>query len=206
MPRKRSSRRWLTEHFNDPYVKEAQRRGLRSRAVFKLQEINDHDDILKPGQIVVDLGAAPGGWSEYAAQKVLPGGKVVGIDLLPMPVPAGVSFVNADFASEEGLAALDDLLEGQSADVVLSDMAPNMSGMKAIDQPRAMLLAELALDFCDTRLNPGGTLLVKVFQGQGFDELLKQTRERFGKVQSRKPEASRDRSREVYLLARSFLA
>ena len=206
MPRKRSSRRWLTEHFNDPYVKEAQRRGLRSRAVFKLQEINDQDHILRPGQIVVDLGAAPGGWSEYAAQKVLPAGKVVGIDLLPMPAPAGVSFVNADFATEEGLAALDSLLEGQLADVVLSDMAPNMSGMKAIDQPRAMLLAELALDFCYTRLNPGGTLLVKVFQGQGFDELLKQTRERFGKVQSRKPEASRDRSREVYLLARSFLA
>lgn len=206
MPRKRSSRRWLSEHFNDPYVKEAQRRGLRSRAVFKLQEINDRDEIFKPGQTVVDLGAAPGGWSEYAAQKVLPTGRVVGIDLLPMPVPAGVAFVNADFASDEGLAALDDLLEGQAADVVLSDMAPNLSGIKAVDQPRAMMLAELALDFCDTRLNPGGTLLVKVFQGQGFDELLKQVRQRFDKVQSRKPEASRDRSREVYLLARSFLA
>lgn len=206
MPRKRSSRRWLSEHFNDPYVKEAQRRGLRSRAVFKLQEINDRDEIFKPGQTVVDLGAAPGGWSEYAAQKVLPTGRVVGIDLLPMPVPAGVAFVNADFASDEGLAALDNLLEGQAADVVLSDMAPNLSGIKAVDQPRAMMLAELALDFCDTRLNPGGTLLVKVFQGQGFDELLTQVRQRFGKVQSRKPEASRDRSREVYLLARSFLA
>ncbi|MRH77502.1 23S rRNA (uridine(2552)-2'-O)-methyltransferase RlmE [Spiribacter sp. C176] len=206
MPRKRSSRRWLSEHFNDPYVKEAQRRGLRSRAVFKLQEINDRDEIFKPGQTVVDLGAAPGGWSEYAAQKVLPTGRVVGIDLLPMPVPAGVAFVNADFASDEGLAALDNLLEGQAADVVLSDMAPNLSGIKAVDQPRAMMLAELALDFCDTRLNPGGTLLVKVFQGQGFDELLTQVRQRFGKVQSRKPEASRDRSREVYLLARSFVA
>lgn len=206
MPRKRSSRRWLSEHFNDPYVKQAQRRGLRSRAVFKLQEINDRDEIFKPGQTVVDLGAAPGGWSEYAAQKVLPTGRVVGIDLLPMPVPAGVAFVNADFASDEGLAALDNLLEGQAADVVLSDMAPNLSGIKAVDQPRAMMLAELALDFCDTRLNPGGTLLVKVFQGQGFDELLTQVRQRFGKVQSRKPEASRDRSREVYLLARSFLA
>lgn len=206
MPRKRSSRRWLSEHFNDPYVIEAQRRGLRSRAVFKLQEINDRDELFKPGQVVVDLGAAPGGWSEYAAQKVLPTGRVVGIDLLPMPVPSGVSFVNADFASDEGLAALDNLLEGQMADVVLSDMAPNLSGIKAVDQPRAMLLAELALDFCDNRLNPGGTLLVKVFQGQGFDELLSQIRQRFEKVQSRKPEASRDRSREVYLLARSYLA
>ena len=206
MPRKRSSRRWLSEHFNDPYVKEAQRRGLRSRAVFKLQEINEGDALLKPGQTVVDLGAAPGGWSEYAAKQVLPSGRVIAIDLLPMPVPTGVLFVNADFTTQEGLQALDDLLQGEGVDVVLSDMAPNLSGLKAVDQPRAMLLAELAVDFCVDRLNPGGTLLVKVFQGQGFDELLAQVRQRFAKVQSRKPEASRGRSRETYLLARGFLA
>lgn len=206
MPRKRSSRRWLSEHFNDPYVKEAQRRGLRSRAVFKLQEINERDALLKPGQTVVDLGAAPGGWSEYAAQQVLPSGRVIAIDLLPMPAPRGVSFVNADFTTQEGLQALDDLLQGAGVDVVLSDMAPNMSGLKAVDQPRAMLLAELALDFCVDRLNPGGALLVKVFQGQGFDSFLAQVRARFAKVQSRKPEASRGRSRETYLLARGFTA
>lgn len=206
MPRKRSSRRWLSEHFNDPYVKEAQRRGLRSRAVFKLQEINERDKLLKPGQTVVDLGAAPGGWSEYAAKHVLPTGHVIGIDLLAMPVPVGVSFIQADFSSEEGLAALHEKVGDAGVDVVLSDMAPNLSGLKAVDQPRAMMLAELAVDFCEDCLNPGGSLLVKVFQGQGFDDLLAQVRQRFAKVQSRKPEASRDRSREVYLLARGFFA
>lgn len=206
MPRSRGSQRWLKEHFSDPYVREAQRRGLRSRAVFKLEEIDGRDQLLARGQCVVDLGAAPGGWSEYAAARVAPTGQVIAIDLLDMlPVP-GVTFIQADFASDEGLEQLDAALGGNGVDLVLSDMAPNLSGQKAVDQPRSMFLAELALDFCHERLNPGGGLLVKVFQGQGFDELLKAMRERFVKVQSRKPEASRNRSREVYLLARGFRA
>jgi len=206
MPRSRGSQRWLKEHFSDPYVREAQRRGLRSRAVFKLEAIDERDQLLSRGQCVVDLGAAPGGWSEYAANKVGASGRVVAIDLLEMvPVP-NVTFVQADFSSDEGLAQLDAALAGSSVDLVMSDMAPNLSGQKAVDQPRSMFLAELALDFCQQRLNPGGELLVKVFQGQGFDELLRAMRERFAKVQSRKPEASRNRSREVYLLARGFRA
>ncbi|MDR9454170.1 MAG: 23S rRNA (uridine(2552)-2'-O)-methyltransferase RlmE [Spiribacter sp.] len=206
MPRSRGSQRWLKEHFNDPYVREAQRRGLRSRAVFKLEEIDERDQLLSRGQCVVDLGAAPGGWSAYAASKVGPSGRVVAIDLLEMPPVPNVTFVQADFSRDEGLAQLDAALAGSGVDLVMSDMAPNLSGQKAVDQPRSMFLAELALDFCQERLNPGGGLLVKVFQGQGFDELLKAMRERFAKVQSRKPEASRNRSREVYLLARGFRA
>ncbi|MBY5267934.1 23S rRNA (uridine(2552)-2'-O)-methyltransferase RlmE [Spiribacter salinus] len=206
MPRSRGSQRWLKEHFNDPYVREAQRRGLRSRAVFKLEEIDERDQLLSRGQSVVDLGAAPGGWSAYAASKVGPSGRVVAIDLLEMPPVPNVTFVQADFSRDEGLAQLDAALAGSGVDLVMSDMAPNLSGQKAVDQPRSMFLAELALDFCQERLNPGGGLLVKVFQGQGFDELLKAMRERFAKVQSRKPEASRNRSREVYLLARGFRA
>ena len=206
MPRSRGSQRWLKEHFNDPYVREAQRRGLRSRAVFKLEEIDERDQLLSRGQCVVDLGAAPGGWSAYAASKVGPSGRVVAIDLLEMPPVPNVTFVQADFSRDEGLAQLDAALAGSGVDLVMSDMAPNLSGQKAVDQPRSMFLAELALDFCQERLNPGGGLLVKVFQGQGFDELLKAMRERFAKVQSRKPEASRNRSREVYLLARGFWA
>ena len=206
MPRSRGSQRWLKEHFNDPFVREAQRRGLRSRAVFKLEEIDTRDGLLQPGQTVVDLGAAPGGWSEYAARAVGRQGHVVAIDLLAMPELPGVDFIQGDFAATEGLAALDERLAGRGVDLVLSDMAPNLSGQKAVDQPRAMLLAELALDFCGDRLNPGGALLVKVFQGQGFEALLAAMRARFERVQSRKPRASRDRSREVYLLARGFLA
>ncbi len=206
MARSRGSRRWLDEHFNDPYVREAQRRGLRSRAVFKLEEIDGRDRLLASGQCVVDLGAAPGGWSEYAAQRVGERGRVIAIDLLEMTPPPGVIALQADFAADEGLAQLDAALEGQAVDLVLSDMAPNLSGQKAIDQPRSMLLAELALDFCGDRLKPGGALLVKAFQGQGFDELLGEMRRRFDRVQSRKPRASRDRSREVYLLARGFRA
>ena len=206
MPRSRDSQRWLKAHFNDPFVREAQRRGLRSRAVFKLEEIDQRDHLLRPGQTVVDLGAAPGGWSDYAARAVAPRGRVIAIDLLDMPAIPGVEFIQADFAQDDGLQALDACLAGTGVDLVLSDMAPNLSGQKAIDQPRAMLLAELALAFCESRLNPGGTLLVKVFQGQGFDALLAAMRAQFDRVQSRKPRASRDRSREVYLLARGFRA
>lgn len=206
MARSRGSRRWLNEHFSDPYVREAQRRGLRSRAVFKLEAIDQKDQLLGVGQNVVDLGAAPGGWSEYAAARVGPSGRVIAIDLLEMAPLPGVTFIQGDFAADEGLAALDAALNGKAVDLVLSDMAPNLSGQKAVDQPRSMLLAELALDFCANRLKPGGGLLVKVFQGQGFDALLDDMRRQFDRVASRKPQASRGRSREVYLLARGFRA
>ncbi len=206
MARSRGSRRWLNEHFSDPFVREAQRRGLRSRAVFKLEAIDQKDRLIAPGQCVVDLGAAPGGWSEYAAGRVGESGRVIAIDLLEMAPLPGVTVIQADFAADEGLAALDAALDGQAVDLVLSDMAPNLSGQKAVDQPRSMLLAELALDFCANRLKPGGGLLVKVFQGQGFDALLAEMRRQFDRVSSRKPQASRDRSREVYLLARGFRA
>lgn len=206
MARSRGSRRWLNEHFSDPFVREAQRRGLRSRAVFKLEAIDQKDRLIAPGQCVVDLGAAPGGWSEYAAGRVGESGRVIAIDLLEMAPLPGVTVIQADFAADEGLAALDAALDGQAVDLVLSDMAPNLSGQKAVDQPRSMLLAELALDFCANRLKPGGGLLVKVFQGQGFDALLAEMRRQFDRVSSRKPQASRGRSREVYLLARGFRA
>ena len=206
MARSSGSRRWLDEHFNDPYVREAQRRGLRSRAAFKLEEIDKRDRLLAPGQCVVDLGAAPGGWSEYAVHRVGASGRVVAIDLLEMTPPPGVRFVQGDFGADDGLVALDEALSDCPVDLVLSDMAPNFSGHKAIDQPRAMRLAELALDFCEDRLKPGGDLLVKALQGQGFDELLAAMRKRFDRVQSRKPPASRGRSREIYLLARGFRA
>ncbi len=206
MARSRGSRRWLNEHFSDPYVREAQRRGLRSRAVFKLEAIDQKDQLLAAGQCVVDLGAAPGGWSEYAAARVGSAGRVIAIDLLEMAPLPGVTFIQEDFSSDAGLVALDAALDGRAVDLVLSDMAPNLSGQKAVDQPRSMLLAELALDFCADRLKPGGALLVKVFQGQGFDALLSEMRRQFDRVASRKPQASRDRSREVYLLAQGFRA
>lgn len=206
MARSSGSRRWLDEHFNDPYVREAQRRGLRSRAAFKLEAVDQRDRILARGQTVVDLGAAPGGWSEYAVHRVGGSGRVIAIDRLAMTPPPGVTVVEADFETDEGLAAVDAALGGRAVDLVLSDMAPNFSGHKAIDQPRAMALAELALDFCTDRLKPDGGLLVKTFQGEGFDELLGAMRQAFRRVQSRKPPASRGRSREVYLLARGFRA
>jgi len=204
MARSRGSRRWLDEHFNDPYVREAQRRGLRSRAAFKLEAIDQRDQLLKPRQCVVDLGAAPGGWSEYAAHRVGSAGVVIAVDRLEMTPPPGVTLVHDDFETDQGLAAVDAALGGRAVDFVLSDMAPNFAGQKAIDQPASMRLAELALAFCDDRLKPDGGLLVKTFQGQGFDELLRTMRQAFRQVQSRKPPASRGRSREVYLLARGY--
>jgi len=205
MPRTRSSRRWLKEHFSDPYVKAAQRKGFRSRAVFKLEEIDRRDRLVRAGRRIVDLGAAPGGWSEYCAARVGGSGRVIALDVLPMEPLPGVTVLQADFTEAAALERLDAELGGAPVDLVLSDMAPNLSGQKAVDQPRVMLLAELALDFAAHRLNPGGDLLVKTFQGQGFDELLAAMRGHFRRVQSRKPGASRDRSREVYLLAREFL-
>jgi 23S rRNA (uridine2552-2'-O)-methyltransferase len=200
----KSSRRWLDRHFNDAYVKQAQREGYRSRAVYKLLEIQERDRILKPGQVVVDLGAAPGGWSQLARDLVEPGGKVIALDLLAMEPLPEVEFIQGDFREEAVLHRLRELLEGRSVDLVISDMAPNVTGMAAVDQPRAMYLCELALDFAREVLKPGGGMVVKVFQGEGFEHYLKAMRTAFAKVVIRKPRASRSSSREVYLVAGNF--
>ena len=202
MARSKSSKRWLKEHFDDFYVQKAQREGWRSRAVYKLQEIDEKDRLFRPGMTVVDLGAAPGGWSQWATQRIGEKGHVYALDILPVEPFAGVTFIQGDFRKDEVYQALLDALGGRPVDLVMSDMAPNMSGNKAVDIPRAMYLAELAVDFADQALKPGGDLLMKVFQGEGFDELLRGLRTRYGKVVTRKPKASRPRSREVYLLAR----
>jgi 23S rRNA (uridine2552-2'-O)-methyltransferase len=200
----RSSGRWLQEHAADPYVKRARQEGWRSRAVFKLEEIQKAERLLKPGMTVVDLGAAPGGWSQFAARALQGRGQVYALDLLDMPEVPGVTFLQGDFREAEVLERLQKALEGRRVDLVLSDMAPNMSGIDAVDQPRSMHLAELALEFAVQALNPGGSLLMKVFQGSGFQELVKAARARFDTVRMRKPDASRSRSSEVYLLARGY--
>lgn len=202
MARSKSSHRWLKEHFDDEYVKRAQREGWRSRAVFKLEEIQQKDRLIAPGMAVVDLGAAPGGWSQYATGLLGRKGTVVATDILPMEPLPGVAFLQGDFHDQAVLDALLNLLKGQEIDLVMSDIAPNITGMDAVDQPRAIYLAELAVDFADRVLRPGGNLLVKLFQGEGFDALLKDLRSRYDKVLIRKPKASRPRSREVYALAR----
>ncbi|HKK14895.1 MAG TPA: 23S rRNA (uridine(2552)-2'-O)-methyltransferase RlmE [Gammaproteobacteria bacterium] len=203
MARTKSSRRWLDEHFRDEYVRRAQREGYRSRAVYKLDEIQQRDHLLKPGQTVVDLGAAPGGWAQYAGAVVGHRGRVFALDILPMDPLPGVRFIEGDFREQAVLDALTEALEGRPVDLVMSDMAPNISGMDAVDQPRAMYLAELALDVARQVLRPGGDLVVKVFQGEGFEPFLHQMRTAFERVSSRKPRASRGRSREVYLVARN---
>ncbi|MDX1444278.1 MAG: 23S rRNA (uridine(2552)-2'-O)-methyltransferase RlmE [Gammaproteobacteria bacterium] len=202
--RSKSSSRWLGEHFADEYVKRAQAEGWRSRAVFKLEEIDGKDRLLKPGMVVIDLGAAPGGWSQYAVRQVGRKGRVLALDILEMPEIEGVEFLQGDFTEDEPLQQLLESLGDDRPALVMSDMAPNMSGMDAIDQPKSMYLAELTLDLAEQVLKPGGDMLVKVFQGEGFDEYLKRLRSLFGKVSSRKPKASRSRSREVYLLARDY--
>lgn len=204
MARSRSSGRWLKEHFRDEYVQRAQREGWRSRGVFKLEEIDGEDRLLTPGMSVVDLGASPGGWSQLAAQRLKGRGHVVAIDILPMDPLDNVSFVQGDFRESASMARLSQVLAGRPVDLVMSDMAPNMSGVKAVDQPRAMYLAELAVDFAKVVLAPGGGLLLKVFQGEGFDAMMSDLRRSFASVASRKPKASRSRSRELYLLARNY--
>jgi 23S rRNA (uridine2552-2'-O)-methyltransferase len=202
--RSKSSQRWLREHFDDPFVVRAQQEGYRSRAVYKLAEIDRRDQLLRPGMRVVDLGAAPGGWSQYAMERVGRSGRVVASDILPMdPVP-GVDIVTGDFHDASVLAAILAQLGGEPADLVLSDIAPNLSGTHAVDQPRAIYLCELALDLAVHVLKPNGAFLVKLFQGQGSDEFLRAVRKRFSRVVVRKPEASRPRSREVYVLARGL--
>lgn len=199
--RSKSSRRWLQEHESDAYVQRARKEGMRSRAAFKLEELDAEERLLKPGMVVVDLGAAPGGWSQYAG-KVLNGkGFVAALDILPMDALPGVEFIHGDFREPVPLAELHRLLDGRSVDLVMSDMAPNMSGIDAVDQPRQLYLCELALEFCREVLKPGGSFLAKVFQGAGFDAYLRDVKTEFGKVKMKKPPASRARSAEMYLLA-----
>lgn len=201
-----SSKGWLKEHFDDSYVQRAQREGYRSRACYKLLELNEKDKLIKPGMTVIDLGSAPGGWSQVAVDLVGHKGRVVASDILPMDGLAGVDFVQGDFTDQQVFDSIMELLDGQAVDLVISDMAPNMSGMAAIDQPQSMYLVELALDMARQVLRPGGCFVAKVFQGEGFDTLLKEMRESFKVVQSRKPAASRSRSREIYQLGKGFKA
>ena len=199
-----SSTRWLKEHFDDQYVKKAQKLGLRSRAVFKIDEILGKDKLLKPGMTVVDLGAAPGGWSQFAIDQVGDKGRVIACDILPMDSIAGVDFLQGDFREETVLGALLERVGPDKVDVVMSDMAPNMSGTQQVDQARAMYLVELALDMCNQVLSSNGSFVVKVFQGEGFDAYLNEIRRLFSVVKIRKPDSSRARSREVYIVATGF--
>ena len=204
MSRSKTSKAWMREHINDPYVQKAKAEGYRSRAAYKLMELDQKDRLLAPGQLVVDLGAAPGSWSQVAAAKLGSKGRVVAVDLLPMEPLPRVHFVQGDFREQEVLAALLLALGGSKADLVICDLAPNISGIGVSDQARSMYLAELALEFALQGLKPGGALLVKVFQGAGFTEFLKAMRKAFAKVGSRKPEASRGRSSEMYLLGKGL--
>ena len=202
MARSKSSKRWLTEHFDDPYVKQAQKQGWRSRSAFKLLELQHKYQLIRPGMLIVDLGCAPGGWCQVARSLAGDKGRVVGLDILSMEPIDGVALIEGDFTDPGPLQELERILAGQAADLVLSDMAPNMSGMAVTDQARAMYLAELAMDFCRLHLKTGGDFVVKLFQGEGFDDYVRAARALFGSVMVRKPQASRPRSREVYLLAR----
>jgi 23S rRNA (uridine2552-2'-O)-methyltransferase len=204
MARSDSSKKWLQEHFNDVYVKKAQAEGYRSRAVYKLKEIDEKERLLKPGMTVVDLGAAPGGWTQYVTQKLDGRGTIIALDILPMDAFPEVEFILGDFREDEVLQQLINLIPPRSVDVLLSDMAPNMSGNSGVDIPRAMYLVELAVDFGNKMLKPGGTMLMKIFHGTGFDEIVKEVRKHFEKVVIRKPQASRSRSRETYLLAKGY--
>lgn len=204
MPRSKSSSRWLQEHARDRFVQRARKEGLRSRAAFKLEELQRSERLIKPGMICVDLGAAPGGWSQLAVRELHGKGEIFALDILPMPAIHGVTFIQGDFREPEILDGLLNALGGRPVDLVMSDMAPNMSGIDAVDQPRALDLEELALDFAGQVLKPGGDLLLKVFQGSGFQQFVQSARRRFGAVRLRKPEASRSRSAEMYLLARKF--
>lgn len=201
MGRSKSSQRWLQEHAGDHYVQQAHKEGYRSRAVYKLQWLDKRDRLLSSGNTVVELGAAPGGWTQYLSEKVGEKGKIIASDILEMDAFADVEFIQGDFTEEGVYQAIIEAMQGQKADLVLSDMAPNMSGMEAIDQPKAMYLAELAMDLAAQLLKPNGTFVVKVFQGGGVDALLLNLRSQYRVVRSRKPAASRSRSREVYLVA-----
>ncbi|MDB4409344.1 23S rRNA (uridine(2552)-2'-O)-methyltransferase RlmE [Gammaproteobacteria bacterium] len=202
MGKSKSSHQWLKAHFDDEYVKRAQRDGYRSRAVYKLEEIQQKDSILRAGSVVVDLGAAPGGWSQYAIRQLGSNGRLFALDILPMDDLPGVEFIEGDFRESEALDSLMEKLGGAHVDLVMSDMAPNISGMEAVDQPRSVYLMELAAEFAAGVLREGGDLLFKGFHGEGFEELIKDLRCQYSKVLIRKPKASRPRSREVYVLAK----
>ena len=205
MAKKRSSSKaWLKEHRDDPYVQQAQREGYRSRACYKLLELQERAKLIRPGMTVLDLGSAPGGWSQVAVALVGHSGRVIASDILPMDSIAGVEFIQGDFTEEEVFQQLLGAIAGTPVDLVISDMAPNMSGMNAVDQPRSIYLVELALDMARQVLAPGGAFVSKVFQGEVFDELYRDTRAAFDRVVTRKPKASRPRSREVYVVARGF--
>lgn len=204
MAKRSSSSRWKQRQARDPFVRRAHAEGWRSRAVFKLAEILDRERMLRPGAVVVDLGAAPGAWSQYVAPLVAPGGRVLALDVLQMEQLPGVEVIQGDFRDEGTLIRLKNALGGAPVELVLSDMAPNMSGTRSVDQPRSMLLAELALDFACEVLRPGGSLVAKVFQGEGFQEFVASARARFDTVRLRKPAASRSGNRETYLVARNF--
>lgn len=204
MARSKSSSEWLQEHFKDQYVLQSQKEGYRSRAAYKLLQIQEKDKLIKPGMNVVDLGSAPGGWSQVARQFVGSQGKVIALDILPMDQLAHVDFIQGDFQDDSVLHELLTVVNNQPIDLVISDMAPNITGVKAVDQPKSMYLLELAVDLADQVLKPNGSLLMKVFQGEGFERLLAELRQRYQKVISRKPDASRSRSSEVYLLAKGF--
>ncbi|NCT57851.1 MAG: 23S rRNA (uridine(2552)-2'-O)-methyltransferase RlmE [Legionella sp.] len=204
MARSKSSHRWLREHFNDEYVKQAQREGYRSRAIYKIKELDEKKNLLHPGMTVIDLGAAPGGWTQYLVEKLQGRGKIIALDILPMDPLPGVDIVQGDFHDDNVLAELMTHVPKDGVDLLLSDMAPNMSGNISVDIPRAMALVELAFDLASSVLKPGGHLLMKVFHGEGFDELLKLARTQFEQVMVRKPAASRPRSREAYLLAKGY--
>jgi len=204
MARSKSSSEWLQEHFKDQYVQKSQQEGYRSRAAYKLLQIQEKDRLIKPGMNVVDLGSAPGGWSQVARQFVGTKGKVVALDILPMDQLAHVDFIQGDFQEDAVLEELLKVINNEPVDLVISDMAPNVTGVKAVDQPKSIYLLELAIDLADQVLKPQGSLLMKVFQGEGFQPLLAELRKRYQKVITRKPDASRARSSEVYLLAKGF--
>ena len=204
MARSKSSKRWLDEHVNDPYVKKAQIDGYRSRASYKLIELINKDKLIKPGMLVLDLGSAPGGWSQVVAPMVEPRGRVIASDILPMDTIADVDFIQGDFTEQEVFDQIMEKLDGASAELVMSDMAPNISGIDAADQAASMYLVELALDMARQVLKPGGNFVAKVFHGEGYDDYIRDVRTSFDKVLVRKPDASRPRSREVYLVAKGF--
>lgn len=204
MAKSKSSKGWLKEHFDDHYVKRAQQEGVRSRAVYKLEELDQKDKLLRPGITMVDLGAAPGGWSEYAAKKLKGKGKIIATDILPMDYLEDVEFIQGDFREDSVLEAILAAMDNRQADLVISDMAPNISGVDAIDQPASMYLVELALDLARQILKPGGNFVVKAFQGAGFDQYKQDVKTSFNAVKIRKPKASRPRSKEVYIFGQGF--
>lgn len=205
MAKSKSSKGWLKEHFKDEFVQRSQQDGYRSRAVYKLIEIDEKDHLIKPGMSIIDLGAAPGGWSEYAVKKVARHGRMIALDILPMPPINDVKFIEGDFREDAVFEQLMKVVDNCAVDLVISDMAPNISGMGCVDMPRAYYLCELALDFARQVLKPGGGFLVKLFQGEGFEVYNRELKKSFSKVVMRKPRASRARSREIYALATGFL-